>query len=133
MTRRSRGVTSIREKEAMRHKLLAKLAATTTMMVITQSPSASNGIGEEQFPFGATYYVGCLGQDVELSFLVTRRWHSFERNNGSTHFVENWFGEGVAVGLDSGLTWYTKNGPAPWVSNVNGEKVSPDIAQAGVK
>lgn len=92
-------------------------------LCIPRDGAAQNGIIEFEMPFSHTEpYVECLGEGIEINFTVTVRTHLIERQNGGFHYVENWFAEGTAVGLDSGLTWFAVAGPAPYRANSNGSQ-----------
>jgi hypothetical protein len=82
---------------------------------------ADNGIEVIQFPYPEVHdFVECLGEGIEHDITVTLRTLTIERQNGGVHEVLNWFFEGVSIGLDSGLTWYTRHAPSPWVINASG-------------
>ena len=83
------------------------------------SGSANNGIEEFEIPYTEIDYVPCLGEDIEFDVTVTVRTHLVATPAGGIHYVENWFIEGTALGLDSGLTWYGQ-AASPYAVNFNG-------------
>jgi hypothetical protein len=98
------------------------MLASMAVLLALIAPGAAetqNGILENQFDYIEVHDGGCLGEGIEHHMTITRRSHSIERPNGGVHVVENWFLEGITIGLDSGLTWYTEHAPSPWVINAN--------------
>jgi hypothetical protein len=92
------------------------------MLLALTAPRAAetqNGIVEDQFDYVEVHDGGCLGEGIEHHLTITTRSHTIERPNGGVHEVLNWFLEGITIGQDSGLNWYTQHAPSPWVINVN--------------
>lgn len=104
------------------------MIATMAILLALAAPRevvAQNGILEFEMPFNHIEpHIECLGEGIEINFTVTVRTHLIELQNGGFHYVENWFGEGTAVGLDSGLTWFAVAAPAPYRANSNGSQLS---------
>jgi hypothetical protein len=97
------------------------LVSIAILLALTAPRAAEtqNGIVEDQFDFNEVHDGGCLGEDIEHQMTITTRSHTIERPNGGVHEVLNWFIEGVTIGVDSELTWYTQHAPSPWVINAN--------------
>jgi len=91
-------------------------------IVMPRAAETQNGIVEDQFEFYEVHEGGCLGEDMEHQMTITLRSHTIERPNGGVNEVMNWFIEGVTIGVDSGLTWYTRHAPSPWVINANNDQ-----------
>lgn len=100
--------------------LLASLAA-PLLLAIPRHGLADNGIEEIEFPYPEVHpYVECLGEGIQHDITVTMRTHTIVTQSGGVHEVLNWFIEGISIGLNSGLTWYTRSAPSPWVINTSG-------------
>lgn len=101
------------------------VVAALTILLVVAAPrvgALQNGIVEFEIPYSETDYVLCLGEDVEFNMTVTVRTHLVEGPGGAVHYVENWFLEGVATGLDSGLTWYG-HAVSPYGVNATGAQL----------
>lgn len=108
----------------MKHKSQVAALAILLSFAVPHSAHAQNGIAEFEIPFNITTdIIECLGEAVELDFTVTVRTQFIEPKNGQAHYIENWFLEGTALGVNSGLTWYG-HGPSPFVLNANGAQIS---------
>lgn len=95
------------------------MLASLTLLLALLSPSAvtaQNGMMQFEVPFATTLYVPCLGEDVDIELVARVRTHLVESQNGRVHYVENWFMEGAAQGVDSGNTWFA-HGASPFVLN----------------
>jgi len=108
----------------MNFKLLLASVAIPLLFALPRDGLSNNGIEVYQFEYTDTEshpYVECLGEGIDHEMTVTIRTHMVERPNGSVQFVEHYFFEGYSFGKDSGLTWYTKHSPGPWVWNDFGD------------
>ena len=108
----------------MNFKLVLASMALPLAIAIPRLGLSNNGI--EVYEFNVTLteehpWVECLGEGIDHELTVKIRTHVVERPNGSVHIVENYFMEGYSFGKDSGLMWYTKNAPGPWVINDFGD------------
>lgn len=92
---------------------------------------AQNGIVEMEFEYNETDYIECLGEEVEFNVTVIARGHQIVLPNGNQHFVENWFIEGTASGLTSGLNWYG-HAAGPYAGNSNGSQWTEGWIVAGI-
>ena len=104
-----------------KHPFIVSLA-TLLALTISQMTAADNGIEVFEIPYSHTEpYIECLGEGIEATLTAVIRTHLIETQDGGVHYVENWFFEGTAVGLDSGRTW-AGGGPSPYRVNSNGSQ-----------
>jgi hypothetical protein len=101
----------------MNPKLLLIVSALLVSLATPRAGAAENGVVTFEVPFATTLYIECLGEEVGFELVAIVRTHLIELLNGRVHYVENWFLEGSALGLDSGHTWFA-HGPSPFVANV---------------
>jgi len=105
----------------MNRTIMTGSLALSLLLAVPFSAHAQHGIVEYEMPYSETDYVECLGEDVAFDVTVTVRAHALELPTGGSHFVENWFLEGIATGLSSGLTWYA-NAVSPFGGNAGGDR-----------
>lgn len=103
----------------MNSRLILAGLAIPMLLPLPRAGTAQNGIVEVEIPYSETDYVECLDEDVFFDVTVTIRTHTVVTQDGGVHYVENWFIEGSAEGLTSGLIWYGR-GTSPFTSNGNG-------------
>ena len=105
-------------------KNLLILSSVFVFVCITPSQRAiaQSGVVEIEIPYSHTEpYIDCLGEGIQADLTATIRTHQIETPNGGVHYIENWFLEGTAVGLESGRTWFGQ-GPSPYRKNSNGSQ-----------
>lgn len=100
----------------MNLKLMLILSTVSLSLATPRAGTAQNGVETFEVPFATTLFVECLGEEIEIELVAVVRTHLIEQPNGRVHYLENWFLEGTALGLDSGHTWFA-HGPNPFVWN----------------
>lgn len=110
----------------MNLKLVLASITLVFSVVLPRVGVTQNGIIAFEFPFQTTVFIECLDEHVEIELLAIVRTHLVELQNGRVHYVENWFMEGAAVGVESGHTWFA-HGPSPFVLNAGAAQASSTL------
>ena len=93
------------------------LAAWLATFFIT-SASANNGIQFYEYEFDdGTYYVECLGEEVNVYQSVIGSFHEFETPAGTYHLLDSWRSTVMWTGMVTGRTWVGRNAN-PYQQNI---------------
>ena len=98
-------------------KVVTTLAFSMATLFIA-SASANNGIQfyEDGFDDG-TYWVECLGEEVNVYQSIVGAYHEFETPAGTYHLVDNWRSTVMWTGMSTGRTWVGRNS-SPFQENI---------------